>query len=415
MASIETTKYVKKDGRTTVTYRVVWREYSNVTGSRHKQGESFTKKALADNFKSRVDLAGQCWPENWVPGMGFVEPGQIPSGLPTLDQWAPVAISARSKASERSRADYARDYRLHISPVLGEMKLDKITPALVGVWVTALRDSHTLSEKSIKNHHGLLSSMLNQALREGHIHRNPAEGLGPSTAAVKAEEQDSLTVDEYRLVLAQIQPRYRGFVECLASTGARFGEVTALPVGSLANARLSITQAWKRQPAEKGGGFKLGDPKSKKSRRTITVTKDVVAIIEQHSQGKRVGDMIFQTRSGPIRHSNFYGNIWLPAVRRARMCDAHWQEWKTVTGFVGKSRDARPVPCGCPETLQQSPDIKSLRHSHASWLIDAGVPMPVVQERLGHESIQTTIGLYTHLDEKGDARAVEAIERAFNA
>ncbi|MCA0329475.1 MAG: tyrosine-type recombinase/integrase [Actinobacteria bacterium] len=41
--------------------------------------------------------------------------------------------------------------------------------------------------------------------------------------------------------------------------------------------------------------------------------------------------------------------------------------------------------------------MHDLRHSHASWLIAAGVPLPVIQRRLGHESIQTTVDVYGHL------------------
>jgi integrase/recombinase XerD len=41
-----------------------------------------------------------------------------------------------------------------------------------------------------------------------------------------------------------------------------------------------------------------------------------------------------------------------------------------------------------------------LRHMHASSLINAGWDMALVQKRLGHESIQTTVNTYTHIDNK---------------
>ncbi|WP_332108264.1 tyrosine-type recombinase/integrase [Mycobacterium branderi] len=44
------------------------------------------------------------------------------------------------------------------------------------------------------------------------------------------------------------------------------------------------------------------------------------------------------------------------------------------------------------------PRIHDLRHTCASWMITAGVPLPVIQRHLGHESIKTTIDLYGHLD-----------------
>ena len=41
--------------------------------------------------------------------------------------------------------------------------------------------------------------------------------------------------------------------------------------------------------------------------------------------------------------------------------------------------------------------MHDLRHSHASWLIAAGVPLPIIQYRLGHESIKTTSDRYGHM------------------
>lgn len=41
--------------------------------------------------------------------------------------------------------------------------------------------------------------------------------------------------------------------------------------------------------------------------------------------------------------------------------------------------------------LLKRPRIHDLRHSHASWLIAVKVPLPVIQRRMGHESITTTV------------------------
>jgi integrase len=53
--------------------------------------------------------------------------------------------------------------------------------------------------------------------------------------------------------------------------------------------------------------------------------------------------------------------------------------------------------------------VHDLRHTCASWLVAAGTPLPVVQAHLGHESIQTTIAAYTHLDRSTMSAAATAI------
>ena len=48
--------------------------------------------------------------------------------------------------------------------------------------------------------------------------------------------------------------------------------------------------------------------------------------------------------------------------------------------------------------LSKRPRIHDLRHTCASWLIQAGRPLPAIQQHLGHESITTTVGTYGHMD-----------------
>jgi integrase len=62
--------------------------------------------------------------------------------------------------------------------------------------------------------------------------------------------------------------------------------------------------------------------------------------------------------------------------------------------------------------LTKEPRVHDLRHTFASWMIQARVPLPVIQQHLGHESIQTTIGVYGHLDRRSAQAAADAIGSA---
>ena len=78
-----------------------------------------------------------------------------------------------------------------------------------------------------------------------------------------------------------------------------------------------------------------------------------------------------------IWYGAFNTRIWKKAVDRANdqaACD-----------------EADLLPIG------KRPNIHDLRHTHASWLIHAGAPLPFVQARLGHEKITTTVDTYGHL------------------
>lgn len=62
--------------------------------------------------------------------------------------------------------------------------------------------------------------------------------------------------------------------------------------------------------------------------------------------------------------------------------------------------------------LRKSPRVHDLRHTCASWLIQAGRPLPAIQAHLGHENITTTVNVYGHLDRssgQGNADAIDAM------
>ena len=61
-------------------------------------------------------------------------------------------------------------------------------------------------------------------------------------------------------------------------------------------------------------------------------------------------------------------------------------------------------------------DLKfhALRHTHATMLLNAGVNIKVIQERLGHSSITTTLDTYSHVTKEGEVDAIKLFERKFN-
>ena len=60
------------------------------------------------------------------------------------------------------------------------------------------------------------------------------------------------------------------------------------------------------------------------------------------------------------------------------------------------------IAAGLPEF-----SFHSFRHTHATFLIESGINYKIVQERLGHSSVQTTLDTYTHVTQKMDEEAAE--------
>lgn len=255
-----------------------------------------------------------------------------------------------------------------INPILGELPLKALTSDDIARWINGLTndDGAPLSGKTIANKHGYLAGALNAAVRRGLITGNPCDLT--KLPRWDREEMVFLEPDDYAILKAAVPEYWRQLVEFLVTSGCRWSEATALRPGDVDRkaATVRITKAWKTG----AGGYRLGVPKTRRSVRTIDLPRGVVDALDYS------GDWLFtnsgrgrRNADGVVRIHSFSPNVWTPAVDRA-------------------------IEAG----LTKRPRIHDLRHTCASWLIQAGRPLPAVQAQLGHESIKTTSDIYGHLD-----------------
>jgi len=372
-------------------WRVVWREAGE------KQYERFATEAEALLFLGYMGGENR-WPHGWVKGHGY---GEAESMCPTFHQWAERAIDARSKANRRTRADYRRDLTNHIYPVFGDLHLDRIDAMTVGRWLILLTEpkpgTRALAAKTVKNIHALASSVYEDAMQSGKAPGpNPFAKAMRSLPAVRTEEIVPLTKLEVDRIAAALAEAYRPLVILLAHTGLRWSEATALKVGDVdlfgQRKTVAVTKAWKR---DEGSTYYIGEPKSRRSRRTLALDGATVEALIPLVASRSASDWLFTTATGRVvQHSAFYKSHWRPTIERLNRCEQH----------------PGPDLCGCPGTLAKRPRIHDMRHAQASWLISAGLDAKVVQSRMGHESIQTTYDRYGHLFSDSDDKVVAALD-----
>lgn len=405
MASI--VKRPKKDG--TATYQVKWREAGDW------QIERFGDEPSAEQFKKLVEAHENKWPHGWVRGEGFVEEPAVPGDIP-FEAWAARYIDRLTGIEERTREDYHRDLRIHFSllrhttlqgrttpATIGNLTQDDITdwvrveeagepdPAAEGKWLRRPADP-----KSIANRHGLLYCIVQAAIDTTPQLRTTnccKKTSLPRTDDHTVEEMTFLEREEYQRIAAEItDPGARALADWLIGTGMRWGEATALQVQDLKltsdRPTASVQRAWKKaKKGSPGGAFYLGPPKTRRARRLIALSPVQVALAREQVTGRSPEDFVFRAAmGGEWRHANFYNRKWKPAVEEA-------------------------VKKGLPKR----PRIHDLRHTHVAWLIGANVPLPAIQLRLGHESIQTTVDRYGHLVRALDDDIMAAVEAAMGA
>lgn len=313
-------------------------------------------------------------------------------GTPTVAQWCLQHIDALSGVQPDTLQKY-RAYVRNDLGNLGHMPVDAVTHEDVARWVNAMAkqmqpNGKPTSGKTIKNKHGFLSAAFARAEAKGLVPANPCKGTRmPRTVT---EPMVFLTHDEYTRFLSCITPYWQPLAEFLFSTGLRWGEATALQIGEvdLDRATVTVVRAWKR-------GRVLGVPKSSKSRRTVALSPETVELLTPLIKGRGGEAYVFRnTLGGPVRHQTFHDNVWTPAVRLANGEAAQ----KDGAKRVARRRDAAGnvlQPLDPP--LGKRPRIHDARHTNASWLLGAGVPINYVQAHLGHESITTTVDRYGHV------------------
>lgn len=324
----------------------------------------------ADAAKLR-DLIAQIGVERALGTIGFDQTAATTRGL-TVEQWLTRHIDHLTGVDRNTIAKYRAYLRRDIAPVLGGVPLAALTREDVARWVNDMQapdeDGKAPSAKTIKNKHGFLAGALNAAVAAGHIAASPCNGM--RLPRDEGREMVFLTRHQYASLRDAVTEPWRPLVEFLVASGCRWGEAVALKPGDVDRdaGTVRIMRAWKYGE----GGYRLGPPKTRKSKRTINVPRSVLDQLDYSHE------WLFVNRAGgPVRSHGFAPRVWAPAIKRAK--------------------------------LNPAPRIHDLRHTCASWMIAAGIPLPVIQQHLGHESISTTVGVYGHLDRRSARAAADAI------
>lgn len=405
-----------------------WRVRLRVNG--RQTTETFITEVAAQVFIARM-LDPAIGPERAVE-LRDREDTASSGYIPTLAELLAKHVDDLTGVDQRTKDDYPAVARRSWLKMLGPLRVDEITRSDVARWVNS-EDGHH-APKTIRNAHSLLSSVLTTAEREGYIGTNPAKGTRlPRSGEEDEEAIRFLSYADFDRLFAEIPERHRAFVTLLFGTGLRFSEATALQCGDITldavewvdgqsspSPRLRVVRAWKK-------GRRIGPPKSRAGRRTVTLPAQVVEVVAPLLAGRPAGSWLFTTLTGkPITHSNFFNRVWKPAVIRASICEDHRAKGcKCITTKPGtcqihtqRDEDGHqilPEPCGCAGTVSPRPRIHDARHTHASWLIALGVRLEVIQERLGHEDYGTTRKIYGHLMPDMHHEAGQAASLAFSA
>lgn len=320
-------------------------------------------------------------------------PERITFGDYLLERWLPTK---QSQLRPSTFSSYRNNVITHVIPRIGLIPLQKLQPEdLDTFYAHLLRDGRRngagggLAPKTVRIIHGIIRKALADAMRKGTVTRNVADLADPPKVRLGGSREMTVwSADELREFLAGIEDNdWYVPIYIAANTGMRRGEVLGLTWRNvdLDAARLVVSQQILSVEYEAS----VADVKTSNSRRTIDLDPRTVAVLkawrrqqleQKMSTGRRGNDEFVFTHpdGGPI-HPDLFSQSWQRLMRDS--------ELRTIR-------------------------LHDLRHTHATILLKAGVPVKVVSERLGHSSPAFTMTVYQHVLPGMQADAAAAFSAA---
>lgn len=307
----------------------------------------------------------------------------------------------------------------HIQELFGDIDIKDIKPGDVRKAYSASRESGRFSESEIRRIHVKLRQILQTAVDDDIIAKNPCQAVSLPKRNIEARK--SLNEDEAsRFLHCLYKEEQSPCVVCaviLTFLGLRKGEALGLSWRDLDAERrlISIERQYTNDKTER-------PPKSKQSRRTISAAEELVAYLESWKSKQAVvlaKYSIAQTENTPIVHSVHITEKDGEKKAQAGRVDGHnfsrwFRDFCVDNGFgsyeiIDKTfvRNGKTHYRGRHYTGLVPHE---LRHTNATLLLSSGVDYKTVQTRLGHADPSTTLAFYAHALESSDRAAAKAMQ-----
>jgi len=312
-----------------------------------------------------------------------------------VDMW--LADSVKGTVKETTYANYAYVTHVHISPALGRVKLKSLSPGHVRSFY-AEKTRSNLSPATVKKMHVVLRKALSQAVSDGLIPRNAADGVKPPRVSAPGEEIKPLDSEECAKFLKPARgERLEALYVLAVYCGLREGELLALRWEDMNLESLKPALLVRRTLTRgvDGRGWVVGtSTKSGKGRR-VRLTRPAASVLRDHRKRQLEERMrlagLWQDQD--LVFPNETGFLFNPS-------NLHNRSFKRIKARSGIREDLR---------------FHDLRHTCATLLLGEGVNVKVVSEMLGHASITITLNTYSHVLPDMQDSAANAMEAALGA
>lgn len=364
------------------TYSYVVRERDPQTGKtkpRWVGGFKTQKEAKAARDKARTDVRKG----TWVP----------PTSL-TVSEWLDQWLQGHAVSLKDSTVHaYRQKIDGYLKPTIGGERLQSLSPSRLSVVFRTMSESggkggRPLSARSVEFTRSILRKALNDAVAERVLEVNPVAGSKAPRRRGKPKHT-TWTGDQQRTFLdARADDRWLPLWQLALATGMRRGELCAL---TWADVDLDAGIVNVERAATQFGQRWVTDTTKNHERRKVSIDPHTVAIL----RAWRKRQTAERLAAGPA---------WVDTDGLLFT----WQDGSRVSlDYTTKAFVKVQTGTDLPRM-----SLHGCRHSHATTLLRAGVPVHIVSKRLGHKDPSVTLDVYADVIPEDDDRAVEVFSKA---
>jgi integrase len=332
----------------------LWRVRYRTPDNRQTDKRGFSTKREAQEYANTVEVS-KLRGEYVSPAIGRTTIGELGPA------WLERQCGHMKPSGFRT---YESGWRVHVAPRWSDVRIADVRFSDVQAWVSEL--SFTRGPSIVRTAYGVLTRILDDAVRDRMLPSNPARGV---RLPPKAPRRHVYLTAHQLGMLANDAGRYKSLILLLGVGGLRWGEAAALRVGDIDFLRRRVELH--RNAVMVCDRVVVGTLKSHKSR-TVALPAFVIDALAVTAAGKGRDELLWATAAGTPLGPPAPTTSWLAyAVARCRKADPAFPR---VTAHA-------------------------LRHTAASLAIHAGANPLVVQRMLGHASAAMTLDVYADLFE----------------
>lgn len=327
----------------------------------------------------------------------------IDDGGMTVRQWSEKWLELyKADKAYNTFMMYKRTVDNHIIPSLGSIRLSALKKHQIQELLNnIIQSGHQRTAELVKL---TLHQIIQQAIIEEYIYKDVTVGL--SLPKKEKPKKRALTDAEKALIQkADLSPKERAFIDLLYYTGVRRGEALALMVSDIdfVNKKVKINKNLVMK--DKISEVKQS-PKTEAGNREIPIPDKLFKSLKNH-----VSDIssvyLFTMQNGELMTKSSFRRFWDNILDKINIA-AGGEKYKRTD--LQKENEK-------PSLRLIADDITPhmFRHTYATSLYYAGIDIKTAQALLGHSSIQMTMDIYTHLDDKKILSAGDKLNNFFDS